>query len=182
MKMILRKRKGELMSKLTRVLAFMLAFGFSLFAAAAEMKVAVVDLPTAIQSTTEGKKIKKLLEDEFNKKKKDLEKRYTDINKMQADFDKKSLVLTEDARVKKQQEIDAEKNEFMQLKEKNLQELAKRDRELSQPLIKKLNEVIAEIAKKDGYTVILHKNEQNLVWASKEIDITEAVIKALEKK
>jgi outer membrane protein len=148
----------------------------------AESKVGIVDLPQAIQATVEGKKIKKQLEEEYNKKKADLETRAKDISKMEADFEKKSLVLTDEARLKKQQEIDAEKSKFMDLREKNLQELAKKDRELSQPMIKKLNEVIAEIAKKEGYTVILHKNEQNLVWAAKEVDITDLVIKALEKK
>ena len=83
--------------------------------------------------------------------------------------------------MKKQQEIDGEKAKYMELREKNLQDLAKKDRELSQPMIKKLNEVIGEIAKKEGFTVILHKNDQNLVWASKEVDITDQVVKALEK-
>jgi outer membrane protein len=101
---------------------------------------------------------------------------------MQTDFDKKSLVLSDEARAKKQQEIDAEKTKYMELREKNLQELAKKDRELSQPMIKKLNTVIADIAKKDSYTMILHKNDQNLVWATPDTDITDEVIKALEKK
>ncbi|OFZ11506.1 MAG: hypothetical protein A2Z20_12600 [Bdellovibrionales bacterium RBG_16_40_8] len=150
--------------------------------ASAEVKIGIVDLPAAIQATKEGKKIKKELESEYNKKKADLEKRAKDISIMQTDLDKKSLVLTDEARLKKQQEIDGEKTKYMELREKNLQELSKKDRELSQPMIKKLNDVIGEIAKKEGYTVILHKSEQNLVWAAKETDITDAVIKALEKK
>lgn len=150
--------------------------------AATDVKVGIVDIPRAIQATKEGQKIKKELEKEYNKRKSELDKRMADINKMQADFEKKSLVLSDEARAKKQQEIDAEKSKFMELREKNLQDLSKKDRELSQPMIKKLNEVIGNIAKKDGYTVILHKNDQNLVWASAEVDITEEVIKALEKK
>jgi outer membrane protein len=149
---------------------------------AVEAKIGIVDLPQAIQATAEGKKIKKQLEEEYNKRKTDLEKKVKDISKMQADFEKKSLVLSDDARAKKQQEIDGEKAKYMELREKNLQDLAKKDRELSQPMIKKLNEVIADIAKKEGFTVILHKNDQNLVWAAKETDITDMVIKALEKK
>lgn len=150
--------------------------------AATEAKIGIVDIAQAIQATTEGKKIKKELEAEFNKRKAELEKKVKDINAMQADFEKKSLVLSDDARMKKQQEIEAEKAKYMESREKNMQDLAKKDRELSQPMIKKLNTVIADIAKKEGFTVILHKNDQNLVWASQETDITEMVIKALEKK
>jgi outer membrane protein len=150
--------------------------------AAAEVKIGVVDIPKAIQATKDGQKIKKELEEEYNKRKAELEKRVKDISKMQADFEKKSLVLSDEARAKKQQEIDEEKAKYMESREKNMQDLSKKDRELSQPMIKKLNDVIGGIAEKEGYTVILHKNEQNLVWAAKEVDITDQVIKALEKK
>jgi len=149
---------------------------------AADTRIGIVDIPKAIQATKEGQKIKKELEADYNKRKADLEKRAKDITKMQADFEKKSLVLSDDARAKKMQEMDEEKSKYMELREKNLQDLAKKDRELSQPMIKKLNEVISEIAKKEGYSLILHKNEQNLVWAAADSDITDIVIKALEKK
>lgn len=150
--------------------------------ASAEVKIGVVDIPKAIQATKEGQKIKKQLEEDYNKRKADLEKRAKDIAKMQEDFEKKNLVLSDDARNKKQQEIEEQKMKYMELREKNLQDLSKKDHELSQPMIKKLNEVIGNIATKEGFTAIFHKSDQNLVWAAKEIDITDEVVKELEKK
>ena len=47
--------------------------------ALAEVKIGYVDMQKAIQETAAGKKAKKELEDEFNKKKKDLEKKEGDI-------------------------------------------------------------------------------------------------------
>jgi outer membrane protein len=164
------------------VMAICAGLGFDSAYAAAETKIGIVDIAQAIQATVEGKKIKKELEAEFNKRKSELEKKAKDINAMQTDFEKKSLVLSDEARAKKQQEIENEKMKYMESREKNMQDLAKKDRDLSQPMIKKLNDVISDIAKKEGFTVILHKNDQNLVWASREVDITEMVIKALEKK
>lgn len=163
------------------VLGLILASGLNA-TAATDVKIGIVDIPKAIQATKEGQKIKKNLEEEYNKKKADLEKKVKDISTMQADFEKKSLVLSDEARLKKQQEIDTEKQKYMELREKNMQDLAKKDRDLSQPMIKKLNDVINEIAQKEGFTMILHKNDQNLVWATKELDITDKVVKALEKK
>ena len=149
--------------------------------AAADTKIGVVDVPKAIQATKEGQRIKKQLEEEYNKRKADLEKKVKEITAMQAEYDKKSLVWSEDARSKKQQEIEAEKAKYMELREKNMQDLAKRDRELSEPMIKKLNEAIKKVASTGGYSIILHKNDQNLVWASQDSDVTDQVIKALEK-
>src|SRR5690606_18207590 len=105
-----------------------------------------------------------------------------DIQTMQQDLEKKSLVLSDEAKMKKIQEIEEAKAKFMELREKNFVDLEKRDRELSQPILKKLNDVIGDIAKNGKYTAIFHKNDRNLVWASKEIDITDEVIKRLEKK
>lgn len=175
-------REKHLVLYVARVLALVCFLISARSFAATETKIGIVDIAQAIQATKEGKKIKKELELEYNKRKSDLEKKAKDISVMQSDFEKKSLVLSDEARMKKMQEIEAEKGKYMESREKNMQDLAKKDRELSQPMIKKLNEVITEIAKKDGFTVILHKNDQNLVWASHDVDITEQVIKALEKK
>lgn len=169
-------------SKIAVILTMASLWSFTSRAATADVKIGVVDVPKAIQATKEGQKIKKDLEADYNKRKADLEKKAKDIQQMQADFEKKSLVLSDEARAKKGQSIEEEKMHYMELRDKNLQDLAKKDRELSQPMIKKLNEVIGEIAKKEGFTAIFHKNDQNLVWASAEIDITDKVIQALEKK
>ncbi len=173
---------GRKYSNLAAVLTVILLWVFGASAAVGEVKIGVVDVPKAIQATKEGQKIKKDLEADYNKRKADLEKRAKDIQQMISDFEKKSLVLSDEARAKKGQSIEEEKSKFMELQEKNRQDLVKKDRELSQPMIKKLNEVINEIAKKESFTAIFHKNDQNLVWASSEIDITDKVIQALEKK
>ncbi len=54
-----------------------IALATALFAAPAfaEIKIGYIDMQKAIQETAAGKKAKKELEDEFNKKKKDLEKK-----------------------------------------------------------------------------------------------------------
>jgi outer membrane protein len=148
---------------------------------AAETKIAVVDIPKAIQATREGKQVKTKLEEEFNKRKSDMEKRAKDIQKMQADFEKKSLVLSDEVRKSKEKEIETEKMKYMELRDKNMQDLNKKDRELSEPLRKKLFAAIEKISKEEKYTAIFHKNEQILVWTSSEIDITDRLIKELEK-
>src|SRR4051812_27692042 len=100
----------------------MIALAFALSTVpslAAEMKVGVVDMQKAIQETATGKKAKKELEEEFNKKKKDLEKREADIKKMGEDFEKRSMAMNEDARMKKQAEIQGEMRKYQELAAKS---------------------------------------------------------------
>lgn len=160
--------------------AIALAFGFT--ASAAEIKLGFIDMQKAIQETAAGKKAKKDLEEEFNKKKKDLDKREAEIKKMGEDFEKRSMAMNEDARLKKQGEIQGEMRKYQELASKSQIEIQKKERDLTQPIVSKLRGILEEIAKKEDYTVILEKSEQSVMFAKKEIDLTERVIKEYDKK
>jgi outer membrane protein len=56
-------------------------------------------------------------------------------------------------------------------------EIQQRERKLTQPIIGQIREIIEGIAKKDGFTMILEKSENSVMWAQKELDITDRVIK-----
>jgi outer membrane protein len=164
----------------------LMVFAFSLSplgARAAEaMKFGVVDMQKAIQETSTGKKAKKELEDEFNKKKKDLEKREADIKKMGEDFEKRSMAMNEEARMKKQAELQGEMRKYQELAGKSQLEIQKRERDLTQPIVTKLRTILDDIAKKEEYTMIFEKSEQSVLWAKRDADLTERLIREYEKK
>lgn len=149
---------------------------------AAEAKFGYIDMQKAIQDTAAGKKAKKDLEDEFNKKKKELEKKEADIKKMHEDFEKRSMAMNEDARMKKQQEIRGEMGKYQETAAKAQMEIQKRERDLTQPIVTKLRGIIDDIAKKEDFTMIFEKAENSVMWAKKETDLTERVVKAYDKK
>lgn len=149
---------------------------------AAEIKVGFIDMQKAIQETATGKKAKKELEDEFNKKKKELEKREADIKKMGEDFEKRSMAMNEDARMKKQQEIQGQMRQYQEMAAKSQMEIQKRERDLTQPIVTKLKGIIEDIAKKEDFTMILEKSEQSVMWAKREVDLTDRVIKEYDGK
>ena len=151
-------------------------------AQAAEIKVGFVDMQKAIQETANGKKAKKDLEEEFNKKKKELEKREADIKKMGEDFEKRSMAMNEDSRMKKQQEIQGQMRQYQEIASKSQMEIQKRERDLTQPIVNKLRSIIEEIAKKEDFTMILEKSEQSVMWAKKDVDLTDRVIREYDSK
>ena len=151
-------------------------------ATAEETKLGFIDMQKAIQETASGKKAKKDLEDEFNKKKKELEKKEADLKKMNEDLEKKSLVLTDEVKQKKAQELQQEMIKYREVVAKSQMEIQKKERDLTAPIVQKLRDIVEEIAKKEGYTMILEKNEQSVLWAKKELDLTERVIKEADKK
>lgn len=167
---------------ITAVATVLLTLPLSALAAdAPAAKMGYVDLQKAIQETSTGKKAKKDLEGEFNKKKKELEKKEADLKKMSEDFEKKSMVLSDELKMQKQNELQQEMLKYRELVGKSQMEIQKRERELTMPIVEKLHEIIGEIAKKDGYQFVLEKNEQSVLYADKQADLTDRVLKEYEK-
>ena len=148
----------------------------------ATTKIGYIDMQKAIQATKEGKSAKTSLEKEFKKRKKELEKKEADLKKLNNDLKKKAMVLSDDVRLKKQQNLQEEMVKYRDLVAKNQLEIQKKERELTLPIIKKMRKIIDEIAKKDGFTMILEKSEQSVLWAKKELDVTDTVVKRYNKK
>lgn len=148
---------------------------------ASEAKFGYVDLQKAIQSTSVGKKAKSELEAEFNKRKKDIESRQADIKKMGEDLEKKKGVLSDEAMQKKQAEIQEEMMKYQELVGKNQMEIQKKERDLTNPILEKMRDVLDKIAKADGYSVIFEKNEQNVLWIKSEYNLTDKLVKEFEK-
>lgn len=149
---------------------------------AEEFKFAVVDLQKALQSVDSGKKAKAQLEKEFNTKKKELDAEEAAIRKMTEDFKKQSMVLSDDAKHKKESEIQDRVAKFRELYGKSQMEIQGRERELTEPLIQKLKGVVEEIGSSRGYMMIFEKNENGIIYSTVKDDLTEEVIKTFNKK
>ena len=170
------------MTRNTTVLTTLAALIFAGASHAADAKIGYIDMQKAIQETATGKKAKKELEDEFNKKKKDLDKREADIKKMGEDFEKRSMAMNEESRAKKQNEIRGEMAKYQELAAKSQMEIQKRERDLTAPIVTKIRGIIEDIAKKEDYAMILERSEQSVMYAKKEMDLTDRVVKEFDKK
>jgi outer membrane protein len=148
------------------------------------LKIGVLDVKRAIESTKDGKNIEKQLKKELDKRQKQLNKLSGDIKKMGEDLQKKSAVLSDEARTKKQQEIQGEMVKYQKLVQESNVEMRKKEEKLIGPILKKMETIVDKLAKKEGFTMIFQKSESGpnaVIWAKKEIDITDKVIKAYGK-
>ena len=147
----------------------------------AETKIGFVDMQKAIQSTAAGKKAKADLEGDFNKKKKELEKKEADLKKMGEDLEKKKSVLSEEALGKKQAEFQEEMLKYRDVVQKSQVEIQKKERDLTAPILEKMKKVIAKLSKEKGYSLVL-ENSQMVLFSTPESDLTDEVVKAFEKE
>jgi len=164
------------------VAALVLGISNMASAAAEEVRLGVVDLQKALQTVDSGKKAKATLEKEFNEKKKQLQTEEEAIKKMTEEFKKQSLVLSEEAKNRKQGEIQDRMMKYRELFGKSQFDIQTRERELTEPIIVKLRGIVEDLGTKKGYTIIFEKNENNVLYSQKKDDITEEVIKVFNGK
>lgn len=157
-------------------------YSISSLASPAEFKVALVDLQRALQTVDSGKKARATLEKEFNEKKKKLEAEEESIKKMGEEFKKQSLVLSEEAKIKKQNELQERLIKYRELFSKAQLEIQSRERELTEPIVKRLKSIVEELGKSKGYSLIFEKNENGVLYSLSQDDLTEEVIKVFNKK
>jgi outer membrane protein len=150
-------------------------------ASATEIKIGYVDMQKALQTVAEGKKAKAQLEKEFNAKKKELQGEESAIKKLGEDFKKQSLVLNDDARAKKQGEIQERILRFQELTQRSQMEIQQKEQELTQPLVVRLRALVQSLAKKKNYALVLEKNENTVLYSLEQDDLTAEVVSEFDK-
>lgn len=150
--------------------------------AADDFKIGVVDMQKALQSVDTGKKAKTQLEKEGNDKFKKLQQEQEAINKMVADLKKQAMVLSDEARAKKEAELQERAAKFQQSYQQTQVEIKKRESELVEPIVTKLRGIVEQMAKDKGFSLILEKSENSVIYNRKQDDLTEDLISTYNKK
>jgi outer membrane protein len=158
------------------LLAAALAVVLSLFGrtAAAQMKVAVVDLQRAVMQTEDGLRAQATLKKLFDSRQQELNKRQTELQKQKEDIDKQSKVLSQTALQKK---VDDWQKQMVDLQTTFVEynkELEKKQKELTDPIFERILGAIKRIAGTDGYDLIVDR--ATVAFSRGDLDLTDRVI------
>lgn len=144
---------------------------------AAELKIGFVNTERVFRDSALSQKAQKKLEKEFASREQDIQKQVKQARDLQSYLEKESLTLPEAERAKKERDL-ANLNRDIQRSQREFREdLNQRKNEEFAGIHEKARNTIMDIAKKDGFDLIV----ENAVYASPRMDITEKVLKALER-
>lgn len=146
----------------------------------AELKVAYVDIQKAVNDSNAGKDAKKVITKEVEKFQQLVTGKQKELQTLKESLDKQALMLTADARASKEKEYQNKLREFQRWGEDTQNEVNQKRLEMERNISIALMKVIQKIGADEGYTVILEKNENIVLYASKSIDITDRVIKVYD--
>lgn len=145
-------------------------------------KIAFVDLEYALNNVDEGKKAKAILEQNYKQQKGQLETSFANLERMANELKNTSLVLSDEARRKKETEF-AEANDKYESDKKNAYESwQKKEANLTRDLLEGLTSIVKDIGKEGGYTFILERHDASVLYAQENIDLTKQVIERFNKK
>ena len=156
------------------VIAGLLAPGL---AAAADLKIGYVDLQRAVSEVEEGKAARAQLKREFDEKQKKLDAKEAELKRLQGEFEKQAVVLSEAAKRDKAAELERKFGEAQTLLRQLQQELGGRERELMGSLFDKMGQIVKEIAEAEGFTFVLEKNQSGIMYAPSSLDVTNEVVR-----
>ena len=146
--------------------------------AQSESKIGFVNTERILRDAAPAVRAQKKIEAEFAKRDQELTRSADQLKRMQDEFEKNGVTMSEAQRRTKQREISEFDVQFQRKRREFQEDLNQRRNEELAQVVEQANRVIRQVAEAEKYDVIF----QDAVFASPRIDITDKVIKALEGK
>ncbi len=145
---------------------------------AEDIKIGFVDPVRLLELSPQGEKALRLLEQEFGPRDKVLIDLRENILNMERDLEKNRLVMQITETQKKQREIDVLKRKLKREQEEAREDYNLRRNEELGRLQRLVRETIVEIAKEEGFDLIV----EQAVYVSGRINLTERVLERLQSE
>lgn len=146
---------------------------------AQSVKLGVVNVGMLLEKAPQAQAAGKSLEKEFGAQQTELKRMAAKLEQMQQDYQKNQLILSESQKAASEREITMMTRDI-QRKRNDIQELVniRRNEELAS-LQNEVNKAIRIIGEQQAYDLILY---EGIAYTNNRLDITEAVLKYLEKE
>jgi outer membrane protein len=155
-------------------------FIFILFVAGHAQKFAFVDTQYILDNLPEFTEAQAQLDDLSAQWQKEIEAKFAEVDKMYKDYQAQSVLLPEDMKKKKEQDIVDKEKEAKNLQKQKFGkdgDLFKKRQELVKPIQEKLYNAIQEIATTNNYSVIFDKGGSlTMLYANPKYDVSDDVL------
>lgn len=157
----------------------------SVWAQTAALKIAYIDIQKVMMESEKGKEARKVLTDEFEKRKKILSQKQDELQKLKDALEKQSAMITPEARAEKEKQYQSKLRDYQRQANDYQGEMQQKEQEQLQRVAKDLEEFMKQYGEQEKYTLIVDKVQGGLVYAAPSADITDKIVtqfNAFEKK
>ena len=149
-----------------------------------EIKIGYIDSQRIFAEYRETQEAEQVYKKEVDQWKAEAAAKEQDIAKLQEELRAQSLMLSEEKKREKQLELDRKLEEYQQFVADTFGDdgvAARRNRELTQPIVDKINQILEQLSETEGYSLVFDIANANIVYAKKEFDLTDRVLEELNK-
>jgi len=144
--------------------------------------VAIVDTQKVISESIIGKAAKNNLEGQIKKGQAKLTALKSDFDKQKAELEKQSSILSGSALESRREALQKKQEDFQRAYQDIQEKLAKSNETELKKVVDQVNEVVGDLADQRGYKFVFERDRQSVLYAADRIDITDEVVKILDKK
>jgi outer membrane protein len=159
------------------VLTATLSLALPVAASAQSVKFGYVDYQQVLLAVEDGKAAKARLQKWLEDRQKEIDKEQETLRKEKETLDKQASAMSDDTRQQKGAELQRKVLELAQKWDRYRAEAAGRERQEMEPIVDKIDQVIAKIAERDGFTFVFEKRDSGLVYAQTQYDLSNEVIR-----
>lgn len=162
----------------------------SVFALAAPErgKIATISIQKILGGSKAALDAQKILQAEVDKFQARFKADEDALTAMKNDIEKKGSAWSDEVRTEKEREYQKRLRDYGMKTEDAKLEMQKLEKKHMEPILKQLHDIIAEIGKKNGYSLILEntmkglRNRTGLLYADDALDISDQVQKELDAR
>jgi len=155
------------------------------FASFSEVKIGYIDSARIFQEYKGMESISKQFNEEQTEWQLTAEEMLRELERLKSELESQRLMLTDEALRSKENEIRDKQREY----EEFLQQVwgpdgqaARKNVELTKPVVDKINAVLEDLATEEGFTMIFDIAEGSVVYAKEGLDVTDLVLEELNKE
>jgi outer membrane protein len=145
-----------------------------------DIRIGIVDIQRAGNECNAGKEAKRELTMEAEKLQGLIAQKQKELQEMKESLEKVGFLLNPEAREAKEKEYQIKLRDFQRWGEDSQNEFNQKRIEIENRIVVELQKLIQKIGADEGYTLVLDRDENIVLFASKSIDLTDRVIKAYD--
>ena len=141
-------------------------------------KVGVVDLQKALNLSNAGKDAKSKITEKVKEFEGKIESQQNELKKLKEELEKQAVLLSDDARGAKERDYQQKLKDFQRFTKDRQEELQQLDAQYTNQIVEKLLDMAQEMAKKEGFDILLERGSGGVIYNAESIDLTDKLIAA----
>jgi outer membrane protein len=142
-------------------------------------RIGYIDTRRVIQEAPGAQDARATMEREMEGWQQQMQAMEDSLRTMMTDYQQRSLVMSADAKQRREQEIMQKQQSFEERAQSLQMQAGRRQQELMEPIMQRVEEVISQVRQADGYGIIFDVASEAIVSADPALDITQRVIDRL---